>query len=155
MQRVRQQRFLIITQGYENVRVSLVDGDPTIRRARQIMLRSEQYDVRSYSTCAALLADPVSRDYPCIVLDVGMQGINGLDLLRQMRATGWRGTGILLDQDFPAEALVQEAHRHGDRVFDHGIGDRALITAISASVERAENSHHPTLARCVKSEAGA
>jgi FixJ family two-component response regulator len=153
---MRQQRSLIITQSCENIRVSLVDGDPTIRRARQIMLRSEQYDVRSYSTCAALLADPVSRDYPCIVLDVGMHGISGLDVLRQMRATGWWGTGILLDQDFPNEALSQEAHRHGDRVFDHGIGDRALIAAIAASVECAGNSHDHdhALARCVKSEAG-
>jgi FixJ family two-component response regulator len=128
-----QQRSLTIDQDFKSVRVSLVDGDPAIRRARQIMLRSEQYDVRSYSTCAALLADPVSRSYPCIVLDVGMQDINGPDLLRRMRASGWQGTGILLDGGCADEALTEEAQQHGDRVFDQAIGDRSLIAAIAAS----------------------
>jgi FixJ family two-component response regulator len=98
------------------------------------MLRSERYDVRSYSTCAALLADPNSRQYPCIVIDLGSPGIDGPGLLRHMRATGWSGTGILLDGHFPDKLLAHEADRHGDKVFDSTIGDRSLIAAIAAAV---------------------
>ena len=65
----------------ESIGVSLVDGDSDIRHARQIMLRSERYDVRSYATCAALLADPRSRGYACIVVDIHMPEVDGLKLL--------------------------------------------------------------------------
>lgn len=115
------------------VRVALVDGDPTIRRARQIMLRSEGYQVRSYSTSAALLGDPASRDYPCIVLDAGVNGIDALDLIRQMRATDWRGTAILLAVFDPKGVLALEAAAHGDLFFPDAVGDRTLTTAIEAT----------------------
>uniref|UniRef100_UPI0035CB127E response regulator n=1 Tax=uncultured Sphingomonas sp. TaxID=158754 RepID=UPI0035CB127E len=124
----------------ESIGVSLVDGDSDIRHARQIMLRSERYDVRSYATCAALLADPRSRDYACIVVDIDMPGVDGLELLREMRATGWRGKGILLDGLDPEGKLAQEAAENGDKVFDRNIGDRPLVAAIAASVDRSWSS---------------
>ncbi len=120
----------------EGVGVSLVDGDPEVRHARQIMLRSQKFDVRSYATCSALLADPRSRDYVCIVLDVASDDVDGVMLLSQMRATGWRGKAILLDGDDPGGMLRRDVERHGDRVLDRGVGDRTLVTAIEASVDR-------------------
>jgi FixJ family two-component response regulator len=119
----------------QGIGVSLVDGDPDVRHARQLMLRSERYDVRSYPTCAALLADPRSRDFPCIILDLDMGEIDGVDLLRQMRATGWRGKALLLDGLDPASASLREAERHGDTVLQRNVGDHTLLTAIAASVD--------------------
>lgn len=124
----------------ENVGVSLVDGDSGVRHARQLMLRSEKYNVRSYPTCAALLADPRSRDYPCIVVDVEMREVDGLGLLRQMRASGWHGNAILLDGLDLDGALAREAEQTGDEVFDRHIGDRSLIAAIAASVSRGRSN---------------
>ncbi|MBC3941221.1 hypothetical protein [Sphingomonas albertensis] len=128
---------------HDGIGVSLVDGDPVIRRARQIMLVSERYDVRSYATCAALLADPRSRDVSCIVIDVvgddeeggGAEG-GGMAALRAMRASGWRGKAILLDSGPPLPALVHAAERHGDRILDRTTGDAPLLTAIAASIDR-------------------
>lgn len=119
----------------QTIGVSLVDGDSTIRHARQLMLRSEDYDVRSYATCAALLADPRSRDYPCIILDLEMEDVDGLALLREMRGSGWRGKAILLDGLDPGSAMLIEAERHGDTLFARNISDRALLTAIASSID--------------------
>ncbi len=123
-------------QSHDGVGVSLVDGDPAIRRARQIMLLSEHYDVRSYATSAALLADPRSRDIPCIVVDVGGIGDSGMAMLLALRASGWRGKAILLDGTAPLPDLVHTAERHGDRILDRTTGDAALLTAIAASIDR-------------------
>lgn len=123
--------------------ISLVDGDASVRHARQIMLRSQDYDVRSYVTCAALLADPRSRDYPCIVLDVEMETGNGMTLLREMRATGWRGKAILLGAGSPQSELRQDVERHGDTILDRKIGDGALIAAIEATVDRSWRGWNP------------
>jgi FixJ family two-component response regulator len=116
--------------------VSLVNGEPSVRHARQIMLRSENYDVRSYATCAALLADPRSRDCPCIVVDVEMESGDGMSLLREMRATGWRGKAVLLYGDQPASKLLEDAERQGDTLFAQTIADRILVAAIAATADR-------------------
>lgn len=120
----------------EAIGVSLVDGDATVRHARQLMLRSENYDVRSYATRSALLADPRSRDFPCIVLDIEPNDPVATAMLREMRATGWRGRAILLDGQESDDDYVREAERHGDRVMPGTTGDSSLIAAISASVDR-------------------
>ena len=115
---------------HDGIAVSLVDGDPALRRARQIMLLSEAYDVRSYATGAALLADPRSRAVACIVVDIGG---SGMDTLHAMRRSGWRGGAILLGTA-PAPALVHAAERNGDRLLDRAAGDAPLLTAIAASI---------------------
>ncbi|MEN2786081.1 zinc ribbon domain-containing protein [Sphingomonas qilianensis] len=46
------------TTSEREIGVSLVDGESTVRHTRQLMLRSEGYAVRSYPTCAAILAAP-------------------------------------------------------------------------------------------------
>ena len=127
-------------QSHDGIGVSLVDGDPAIRRARQIMLLSERYDVRSYATGAALLADPRSREVSCIVVDIAGTDADadgsGMDILQAMRASGWRGKAILLDGTTPPPALVHAAERHGDRILDRTAGDAPLLTAIAASIDR-------------------
>lgn len=128
------------TPHYEVVSVSLVDGDTAVRHARQLLLRSENYDVRSYPTCAALLADPMSRNSSCIVIDIDTRDGDGPAVLRQMRASGWRGRAILLDGADPEGVIAEEAGRHGDQVFGRTIGDRPLLTAIAASVDRGWSS---------------
>jgi FixJ family two-component response regulator len=120
----------------DSIGVSLVDGDATIRHARQIMLRSEHFNVRSYATCAALLADPRSRTCPCIVVDIDTNGVDGIALLREMRATGWQGKAILLGRIEPDSPLMRAAERHGDKVVERSIADGPLIAAIAASVNR-------------------
>ena len=52
-----------------------------------------------------------------------------------MRASGWRGKGILLDGTDTGGELSHEAERHGDKVFDRNIGDHSLVAAIAASVD--------------------
>lgn len=137
------------TTPHDGIGISLVDGDPAIRRARQIMLLSERYDVRSYATSAALLADPRSRDFPCIVVDIeGHDGRDpdddGTDMLRAMRASGWRGKAILLDGTAPPPALIHAAERQGDRILDRGTGDASLLTAIAASIDRSWSGWNAT-----------
>ena len=115
------------------VSVALVDGDADVRHARQLMLRSEDYEVSSYATCAGLLADPTSRSDACIVVDVNMRDGDGLTFLHEMRASGWHGHAILLDGEDPTGKLAHEASLHGDRVCDRDIGDRQLALAVAAS----------------------
>lgn len=129
------------TATVKRVGVSLVDGDPDVRHARQLMLRSEDYDVSSYTTCAGLLADPASRSDACIVVDVSMRDGDGLTFLREMRASGWHGRAILLDGEDPTGKLSREASLHGDQVHDRDIGDRQLARAVEAA---ATKKPHPT-----------
>ena len=107
--------------------VALVDGDAAVRRERQLMLRSENFQVRSYGSNEALIADSRAHASDCIVADMENRGE---DLLRRLRAEGWRGKAILLGDTMMAADPTTYGENHGDMALPRSVGDRALLQAI-------------------------
>jgi FixJ family two-component response regulator len=116
--------------------IALVDGDPAIRRARQLMLRAEQFDVRAYPTCRGLLDDPAALRCTCVVADAEMGEDTGVQLLRDLRARGWKGEAILLADALPIAFTA--AANDGDFVamVPKTLGDRALLEAVRSAIRR-------------------
>jgi len=64
--------------------VYVVDDDPSVRKALERLFRSIGYECISFSSATEFLAGK-RRDAPaCLVLDVRLPGLSGLDLQRQM-----------------------------------------------------------------------
>lgn len=74
-----------------NPKILLAEDDPGVRRALQMQLLGFGYDVRSYASSIALLADASARDAVCLIADYRMPGLDGLALLRALRESGWMG----------------------------------------------------------------
>lgn len=116
--------------------IALVDGDASVRRNRQLMLRAENFDVRSYASCAAMIADPQARAKACVVIDDDMPEISGVELLREMRIVGWHGSGILLRSlggDDPSDTSLEAS---GDAVLPKTVADGPLLDAIRLMIKR-------------------
>ena len=77
-------------------KILIAEDDPGVRRSLQLLLQGRGYDVRSYASGAALLADRTARDAACVVADYAMPDIDGMALLREMRAEGWPGAAVLI-----------------------------------------------------------
>ncbi len=60
--------------------IGLVDDDAAIRRALTRLLESEEFEVRTWDSAAALLADPKWTAPDCLIVDVAMPGMDGLEL---------------------------------------------------------------------------
>ena len=124
--------------------VALVDRNSVVRHQRQLLLRSEDYDVHSYATSAALLADIRVNMQVRMVVDVSIRDGDGLSFLRAIRASGRRGRAILLDGADPDESMGREAWHNGDHSLDSKIPDRPLLMAIDASfvTDKRHADHH-------------
>jgi two-component system response regulator FixJ len=67
--------------------VHIVDDDADVRNSMAFLLRSAGFGVQTYESAAALL-ETVSTLRGCIVTDVRMPGMTGLDLQRRLGALG-------------------------------------------------------------------
>jgi RNA polymerase sigma factor (sigma-70 family) len=68
--------------------VFVIDDDASVRTALGRLLRSAGLTVRALPSAEEFLADPLDDGPSCLVLDVSMPGIGGLDLQERLRAVG-------------------------------------------------------------------
>jgi FixJ family two-component response regulator len=68
--------------------VLVVDDDPSVRRALARVLRSAGFEVETFASAAELLARAAEKPASCLVLDLSMPGIDGLELQARLCATG-------------------------------------------------------------------
>ena len=70
--------------------VYVVDDESGLRKALTRLLQSEGYTVESFASAQDFLAGPAADRDGCLVLDVAMPGIDGLELQRRLTAAGAR-----------------------------------------------------------------
>jgi FixJ family two-component response regulator len=69
-------------------RILVVDDDESVCRALARLLRSFGFDVTTFGSAAALLATGPPDDTLCLVLDVRMPDMGGIELCEQLHASG-------------------------------------------------------------------
>ena len=68
--------------------VHLVDDDAAIRRSAGFMLKTSGYQVRSYESGIDLLKTPGGLGQGCILLDIRMPGMDGLEVQQALKDKG-------------------------------------------------------------------
>jgi FixJ family two-component response regulator len=64
--------------------ISVVDDDESVREATKGLLRSSGYDAMTFASAELFLAAGAIRKTECLVLDIRMPGIDGLELQRRL-----------------------------------------------------------------------
>jgi FixJ family two-component response regulator len=89
--------------------ISIVDDDDALRNSLDDLIRSVGFRTKGFPSAEAFLSSNQARDTACLILDVRMPGMNGLDLQRQVVAANWRIPIIFItshaDDDARARAL--------------------------------------------------
>ena len=114
----------------------MVDDDPALLRAIERLLQSAALDVATFASAQAFLERYDSSAAGCLVLDVAMPGIGGLELQRTLEQRGSPLPVIFLTGrgDIP---LSVEAMKHGAADFlTKPVDDTALLAAIHEALEK-------------------
>jgi FixJ family two-component response regulator len=64
--------------------IAIVDDDPSVRRALQRLVESAGYTVRTFASAREFLDWLPQGQAACLVLDVHMDGMSGLDLQQRL-----------------------------------------------------------------------
>jgi FixJ family two-component response regulator len=70
--------------------ISIVDDDEALMNSLDDLIRSIGFRTESFPSAEAFLSSNHARDTACLILDVRMPGMNGLDLQRQIIAAHWQ-----------------------------------------------------------------
>lgn len=110
--------------------VYLVDDDPDLRKALQRLLQSAGLQVAAFASAQEFLQDHARVGPGCLVLDLAMPGLNGLQLQRELERRASPLPIVFLTGRGDIAASVQ-AMKHGATDFlTKPVDDTALLAAI-------------------------
>lgn len=116
--------------------VHLIDDDEDVRRGLSFLLGTAGFAVKVYESAVQFLEKPASNLSGCIVSDVRMPDMDGLQLLRRLKETGVTLPVIVMTGHADV-ALAVEAMKLGAVDFiEKPFSDEVLIAAIRLAMAR-------------------
>jgi FixJ family two-component response regulator len=114
--------------------VYVIDDDESVRRAFQLLFQSADFDVQVFSSAEEFIESAGPSDSSCIILDMRMPGMIGLDLLKKLASRKIRIPVIAVSayDDAPTRDLSRELGAVA--FFRTPVDDQALIDAIEWAI---------------------
>jgi two-component system, LuxR family, response regulator FixJ len=117
--------------------VHVIDDDEAVRASVEFLLRSARINVKTYESAVAFLASSQSISPGCIVTDVRMPEVTGIDLLQRLRERGVNMPVIVVTGHADVPLAVQAMKLGAVDFIEKPFDDNHFI----ASVRSALNSH--------------
>lgn len=118
--------------------VHIIDDDEGVRESIEFLFRSAQLEVRVYESATAFLSKASEAPGGCIVTDVRMPEVSGIDLLRRLKELKSPLPVIVMtghgDVPLAVEAMKAGAVDFIEKPFD----DDLMLAAVRAALTRGE-----------------
>jgi FixJ family two-component response regulator len=116
-------------------RVLLVEDDESMRQAVERLLNAYHFECSTYASAEELLAQGAGEDAACVVSDLMLPAMSGLDMLAKMRAQGgWPPLVLVTAHERPG--LREEAMRQGAAAYlAKPFRGAALVAAVESAIE--------------------
>lgn len=116
------------------INIAVVDDDNGYACALERLLRASGFEVRTYSSAEAFLAAPPLPPPDCLVLDIHLGGMSGLDLQRQLRTAGDVAPVIFVTADDSTGVKEQAEQAACSGYFVKPVQRDVIIPAIKKAV---------------------
>jgi len=123
-------------QMVENAVVNIVDDDESLRRAMDSLCRSLGFETRTYGSAQAFLDARREDMSGCLVLDVRLPGVSGLDFQSQLAALGIRLPVILVTGHGDIPMSVRAMKAGAVDFLPKPFRDQDLLDAVTTAVEK-------------------
>lgn len=125
--------------------VVIVDDDAAVRSALRFMLELEGFDVRTFGGGEALLAEGLPPETGCLIVDMQMPGMSGIELIAALRARRCLLPAILITAAVTRDVTAAAAAAGIEAVLVKPLAGPALLNSVSAALAGAPAPHWPGL----------
>ncbi len=120
----------MLTGGDEPSTVLVVEDDDSMREAIHTLLSLSGYRTLLFGSAEAMLAEGATGRPLCVVSDLNLPAMSGLDLLIELRRRSWP-TPVIIITAFDSPSTRREAMRRGAAAYmAKPFPSSALLTAI-------------------------
>ena len=123
-----------------NAEVAIVDDDESIREAIKTLLESMRLRVEDFSSADTFLNSARVENFDCLLLDVRMPGLNGLELQRRLIADNSRVPIVFITAHFREEDRAKAMAAGAVAFLSKPFSESELLTAIRSAFASRKNA---------------
>jgi FixJ family two-component response regulator len=116
--------------------ISIVDDDDALRNSLDDLIRSIGFQTQGFPSAEAFLSSNQARDAACLILDVRMPGMSGLDLQRQIVAANWQIPIIFVTSHADDDARVRALDAGAVAFLYKPFHEEELLNAIDVALRQ-------------------
>src|SRR5271157_5880916 len=116
--------------------IAIVDDDPSVREGLSSLIRSAGLQVEIFASAQEFLARSGAEAPSCLVLDLQLPGLSGLDLQKRMAEVGLEIPIVFLTGHGNIPASVQAMKAGAVEFLTKPVDEQDLLQAIQEAVER-------------------
>jgi FixJ family two-component response regulator len=120
--------------------IVVVDDDAAVRGSLKFALEIEGFAVRTYPKGADLLDDLRLADCACFIIDQKLPGMNGLDVVAELRK-GHIAAPVILITSAPNIVVQQRAAQAGVPIVEKPLLGNALIDRVRDAIAHPPTAH--------------
>src|ERR1700682_1116845 len=120
--------------------VFVVDDDISVRESLELLIRSEGWQPETFKSAQEFLAHPRALVPSCLVLDVSLPGLNGLELQKRVAVERTHMPIIFITGYGDVPMTVQAMKAGAVEFLTKSFGDNVLLSAIRNAIERSKTA---------------
>jgi two-component system response regulator FixJ len=119
--------------------VHVVDDDDAARDALRFMLEAARVKVRTHDSAVSFLEQLQYTEQGCVITDVRMPEVSGIELLEQIRKSGSQFPVIVITGHGDIPLAVEAMKLGAIDFFEKPYDDEALLAAVHRALDRQED----------------
>ena len=118
------------------VTIAVVEDDAGLRTALQQLLRSAGFRAVTFGSAEEFLADAERAQAECLIADINLPGMSGVELVKRLGTNGQRLPAVLITGRADAATLELARQVEGVPRLDKPFSDAALFEVIEQVMRR-------------------
>lgn len=120
----------------DNGMVIIVDDDPEVCEALVTLIRAAGHSTCVFSSGEELLESPAPKGAACLLLDLQLPGINGIEIQQRLLDSDWSMPVLFLTGHANVPSAVTALKQGAfDYIEKHNLDARKLLTRVAAAIE--------------------
>ncbi|PYT96776.1 MAG: DNA-binding response regulator [Acidobacteria bacterium] len=120
--------------------VFVVDDDISVRESLELLIQSEGWQPETFASAQEFLANPRKLAPSCLVLDVSLPGLNGLDLQKRVAVERIDMPIIFITGQGDVPMTVQAMKAGAVEFLTKPFSDDVLLSAIRTAIDRSQTA---------------